>query len=166
MMRSPSAPSTRRQHTLTRVHVTWVAKKREHWLRFGRVVDEQIISRSQSIKSLRAGSIFALIRWDANDYGTIFSAIDILRAVHPSEPFTTCPDVDPGGESLLSLTGWPKVEQVLRAIDAVEAAGVDPCEASPHHWRHVHQRIAAGLQPRIYTMERHIAWEKRREAGL
>lgn len=166
MMRASSSPSTRCQRALTHVHVTWVAKKREHWLRFGRVVDEQIISRSQSIKSLATGSIFALIRWDANDYGTIFSAIDILRAVHPGEPFTTCPDVDPGGESLLGLTGWPKVEQVLRAIDAVEAAGVDPCEASPDHWRHVHQRIAAELQPRAYTMERHIAWEKRREAGL
>ena len=166
MMRTSNAVPTRRQHTLTRVHVTWVAKKREHWLRFGRVVDEQIISRSQSIKSLAAGSVFALIRWDANDYGTIFSAIDILRAVSPSEPFTTCPDVEPGGESLLALSGWPKVQQVLRAIDAVEPAGIDPCEASPDHWRHVHQRISAGLQPRVYTMERHIAWIKRREAGL
>lgn len=166
MMRASSSPFTRRQHALTRVHVTWVAKKREHWLRFGRVVDEQIISRSQSIKSLAAGSTFALIRWDANDYGTIFSAIDIMRAVNPSESFTTCPDVEPGGDSLLSVTGWPKVEQVLRAIDAVEAVGVDACEASPDHWRHVHQRIAAGQQPRVYTMERHIAWQKRREAGL
>lgn len=166
MMQASSSSSTKRQHALTHVHVTWVAKKREHWLRFGRVVDEQIISRSQSIKSLAAGSIFALVRWDANDYGTIFSAIDIMRAVYPSESFTTCPDIEPGGESLLELSGWPKVEQVLRAIDAVEAAGVDPCDASPDHWRHVQQRIAAGLQPRVYTMERHIAWQKRREAGL
>jgi len=129
---SSPLPTSRRQY-LTQVHVTWLAKKREHWLRFGRVVDEQIISRSQSIKSLAAGSIFAFIRWDANDYGTVFSAIDIMRAVGPGEAFTTCPHVHPGGESLLALNGWPKVEQVLRAIDAVEAAGVDPCEASPDH---------------------------------
>ena len=51
----------------------------------------------------------------------------------------------------------------LAAIDAVEAAGVDPCDAAPDHWRHVHQRITAGHQPRLYTAERHTAWLKRRE---
>ncbi|ODU67332.1 MAG: glycosidase [Novosphingobium sp. SCN 66-18] len=160
----PPPPLPPRLRHCTQVHVTWIEKKREHWLRFGRVVDEQILSRSQAVKYIRPNSVFALVRWDANDYGTIFSAIDILRAVSAGEPFTTCPDIDPGGESLLELSGWPKVEQVLRAIDAVEAAGVDPCEASPDHWRHVHQRIAAGLRPRTYTMERHIAWKKRQEA--
>ena len=50
-----------------------------------------------------------------------------------------------------------------RLIDAVEAAGVDPCDAAPDHWRHIHNRIAAGHQPRLYTVERHSAWLKRRE---
>ena len=68
-----------------------------------------------------------------------------------------------GGDILLKIEGWPKVSQVLAAIDAVEAAGVDPCDAAPDHWRHVHQRIAAGQQPRLYTAERHTAWLKRRE---
>ncbi len=46
------------------------------------------------------------------------------------EPFSTLPFVRPGGELLLRLDGWPKVQQVLLAIDAVEAAGVDPCDAA------------------------------------
>jgi hypothetical protein len=54
---------------------------------------------------------------------------------------------------------------VLAAIDAVDAAGVDPCDASPDHWRRVHNRITAGLQPRPYTMERHCAWLRRMEIG-
>jgi len=45
----------------------------------------------------------------------------------------------------------------------VEAAGLDHCDAAPDHWRHVHQRITAGHQPRLYTPERHSAWLKRRE---
>ena len=89
--------------------------------------------------------------------------IDIVRAVGTGEPFTTLPFVRPGGDILLKIEGWPKVSQVLAAIDAVEAAGVDPCDAAADHWRHVHNRIAAGQQPRLYTIERHRAWLKRRE---
>ena len=86
-----------------------------------------------------------------------------LRAVAANEPYTTLPFVRPGGDILLKIEGWPKVQQVLAAIDAVEAAGVDPCDAAADHWRHVHNRIAAGQQPRLYTIERHRAWLKRRE---
>ncbi|WP_156448043.1 DUF2840 domain-containing protein, partial [Sphingobium sp. CCH11-B1] len=38
-----------------------------------------------------------------------------------------------------------------------------PCDAAADHWRHVHNRIAAGHQPRLYTIERHHAWLKRWE---
>ena len=73
------------------------------------------------------------------------------------------PGVTPGGEVLLRLSGWPKVERVIQAIDQVEALGIDPADACPDHWRHVHNRIAAGQAPRPYTLERHRAWLKRRE---
>jgi hypothetical protein len=51
---------------------------------------------------------------------------------------------------------------VLEAIAAVEAAGVDPCEAAGDHWRHVHNRLTAGESPRPYTAERHRAWLTRK----
>ena len=147
----------------THVELTWIEKRIEHWIRFGRVAKDEIVDRRRRIVCFRPGAIFAFVRWAANDYGTVSSRIDIVRAVGADEPFTTLPFVQPGGDILLKIEGWPKVSQVLAAIDATEAAGVDPCDAAPDHWRHVHNRIAAGHQPRPYTLERHRAWLKRRE---
>src|SRR6202047_4673535 len=71
----------------------------------------------------RTNSLFAYVRWAANDFGTVLSRIDILRAVAPGEAYSTVPFVRPGGEILMRLSGWPKVERVLQAIDAVDVAG-------------------------------------------
>jgi hypothetical protein len=46
-----------------------------------------------------------------------FPAWTSLRAVGPGERYSTVPYVRPGGESLLRVSGWPKVEKVLQAID-------------------------------------------------
>jgi hypothetical protein len=147
----------------THVELTWIEKRIEHWIRFGRVAKDEIVDRHRRIVSFRPGATFAFVRWAANDYGTVSSRIDIVRAVGAGEPFTTLPFVRPGGDILLKIEGWPKVQQVLAAIDLTEEAGVDPCDAAPDHWRHVHNRIAAGHQPRAYTLERHRAWLRRRE---
>ena len=48
----------------------------------------------------------------------------------------------PGGEILLRVDGWPKVERVLQAIDAVETLDIDPADAAPEYWRHLHNRLA------------------------
>ena len=165
-MSVPPSPMRHRQPSgdvMTRVELTWIEKRIEHWIRFGRIAKDEIVDRHRRIVSFRPGAVFALVRWAANDYGTVSSRIDIVRAVGAGEPFTTLPFVQPGGDILLKLEGWPKVQQVLAAIDATEEAGVDPCDAAPDHWRHVHNRIAAGHQPRAYTLERHRAWLKRRE---
>ena len=148
---------------LTHVELIWKQGRIEHWIRFGHTVREQILDRQRRVVSFAPASIFAFVRWAANDYGTVSSRIDIVRAVGVGEPFTTLPFVRPGGDILLKIEGWPKVSQVLTAIDAAEAAGVDPCDAASDHWRHVANRIAAGQQPRPYTLERHRAWLKRRE---
>jgi hypothetical protein len=132
-------------------------------IRFGRTADQRILDSRRRVLSFAPGSVFAFIRWAANDYGTILSRIDILRAVGPGECFSTVPHVRPGGESLLHLSSWPKVERVLQAIDAVEALGIDPAEAAPDHWRHVHNRLSVGEQPRPYTRSRHQAWLNRRK---
>jgi hypothetical protein len=68
----------------------------------------------------------------------------------------------PGGDILLRISGWPNVERVFQAIDAVEQLGVDPADACPDHWRHIHNRLAAGDAPRLYTREQHRAWLLRR----
>jgi hypothetical protein len=154
--------SERASDGLTHVELIWLEKRIEHWIRFGRDVAEQILDRRRRILSFTPNSVFACVRWAANDFGTVVSRIDVLRAVAPGEAYSTVPFVRPGGEILLRLSGWPKVERVLQAIDSVEVAGVDPVEACPDHWRHVHNRLTAGDEPRPYLRERHAAWLKRR----
>ncbi|AQS85503.1 DUF2840 domain-containing protein [Gluconacetobacter azotocaptans] len=148
---------------LTYVELTHIEKRVENWIRFGQEAQEQILDRRRRIFSFHPGSVFAFVRWAANDFGTIASRIDILRAVVPVEPCQTVPFVRPGAEILLRVAGWPKVEQVLRHIDAVEEAGIDACAVSLDHWRHVGNRLNAGEQPRPYTTARHRAWLRRRE---
>ena len=148
---------------LTHVTLVWQEGVREDWLRFGKPVAERVVDRRTRIESYDPGQVFALVRWAANDYGTVRSTLDIMRAVGRTEVYTTVPQVDPGGELLLSVHGWPRVRRVLALIDAVEAAGTDPCEAAPDHWRHVHNRLAAGQPPRAYAPARHRVWLRRRK---
>ena len=148
--------------TLTHVELIWLEKRIEHWIRFGHDVAEQILDRRRRILSFAPGSVLAYVRWASNDFGTVVSRIDILRAVHPGAAFSTIGYVRPGGEILLRISGWPKVERVLQAIDAVEQLGIDPADACPDHWRHVQNRLASGDEPRPYTRERHRAWLLRR----
>jgi len=150
------------QVDLTHVELTWIDKKIEHWLRFGRRVEQTILDRRRSVSSFMPGSIFGFVRWGANDYGTVVSRMDIVRAVEPGARFQTLPFVRPGGEILLRVDGWSKVERVLQAVDALEALGIDPADAAPEHWRSLHNRLAAGHEPSAYTRERHEAWLKRR----
>lgn len=148
----------------TLVELTWIEKRIEHWIRFGRKVHEQVVDRHHRVVGFAPNTTFAFVRWAANDFGTIISRIDVVRAVGAAEPFQTLPFVRPGGDILLKVEAWPKVERVLQLIDAVEALGIDPADAAPDHWRHVHNRLTAGHEPRSYTREQHHAWLLRRRA--
>lgn len=150
---------------LTQVECTWIAKHLEQWVRFGRIAAERIVDRKTRISMFRPGAIFALVEWSSNDHGTLASSISIVEAVVPGEPCTMHPLIRPGGEILLHIEGWPKVAQVLQAIDAVEVSGVEAADASPDHWRHVGNRVAAGLPFRPYTQARHEAWLRRKATG-
>lgn len=146
----------------TLVELTFQKQKVEHWIRFGRKSYERIIDRRRSVVGFAPDSVFAFVRWAAGEHGTVVSRIDIVRAVRRGEPFQTLPFVRPGGDILLRLSGWLKVQRVLAAIDTVDGLGVDPADASPDHWRHVHNRLTANQEPNAYTPERHAAWIGRR----
>jgi hypothetical protein len=150
-------------HTL--VELTWREKRIEHRIRFGRIVGEQRLDRHRRIVSFASGSVFAFVRWAANEYGTIISRIDIVRSIGAGEPYQTLPFVRPGGEILLRISGWPKVQRVLAAIDAIEAVGIDPPDVAPEHWRHLHNRISVNEPFRVYSHEQHRAWLLRREVS-
>ena len=148
---------------LTRVELTWVEGRTEYWIRFGQEAGTRILDGSRRVVSFRPGAVFAFVRWAANDHGTIISRLDILRAVAPGQSYQTLPFVRPGGEILLRISGWPKVERVLQAIDAIERLGIDPAAVSPDHWRHVQNRMTAGQEPRTYTPDQHHAYLLRRK---
>jgi len=160
--RGGPVPSSAPSDHLTHVELTWIEKKIEHWIRFGHDARETIIDRRRRILSFRPGKIFAFVRWASNDYGTIISRIDIVQAIAPGEAYQTLPFVRPGGDILLKIEGWPKVEEVLLLVDAIEAMDIDPVDAAPDYWRHVHNRLTAGHQPRAYGRDQHQAWLKRR----
>jgi hypothetical protein len=147
---------------LTHVELTWREGRVEHWLRFGSPAAEQRIDTQRRIASFAPGAVFCFVRWASNAYGTIVSRIDIVRVPGPGEAYQTLPFVRRGGELLLSIKGWPKVEKVLHAVDAVETLGLDPADAAPDYWRHVHNRLTVGQEPRAYAIDQHRAWLARR----
>ncbi len=156
--RSPVAGGLSDHRQLTHVTLVWHKGRREDWLKFGKPVASQIIDRRCRRESYCADQIFGLVCWAANDYGTTHSSLYIVRAVGVGEQAIPVPQVDPGGDLLLSVHGWPKVASVFRLIDAIEASGIDPCEVAPDYWRHIHNRIAVRDTPRGYSPARHHAW--------
>ncbi|WP_341863836.1 DUF2840 domain-containing protein [Gymnodinialimonas sp. 57CJ19] len=146
----------------TTVDLTWIEGRVERWIRFGRVAEETILTRADKRVAFEPGAIFALVRWSSNEYGTVESRLDILRAVKAGQRCSTVPYVSPGAGVLLRLSGWPKVEAALVAVDIVESYGIAPEDVCPNHWQHVHNRLTAGYEPRPYTPARHAAWLKRR----
>ncbi len=147
---------------LTHVDLLWIEERVENRIRFGRIDQRHVIDQHWRVVSFAAGSIFAFVRWAGNDHGTVESRIDILRAVAAGERYITVPDVHPGGDSLLRISGWPRVEKVLQTIDSIEALGIDPAEAAPDYWRHLHNRLSVGGRPQSYTQARHHAWLRRK----
>lgn len=143
------------------VRLIWIEKRIQYWLLFGQPFEETITDRRRKTACFKAGQVFALVRWKSNDYGTVFSAIDILQATSSGGDDTGIRAVKGHVLSHLSLIGWPKVRQVMEHVDAIRAQDIDPENVCPDHWQHVQSRIAAGEEPRSYSAERHAVWLKR-----
>jgi hypothetical protein len=149
--------------TPTDVDLTWIEGRLEQQLRFGRAVAERAGGPHKRIVSFRPGSTFGLIGCTVNDLGRIFWSLAIVTAVAPGAPFATHPGIAPGGDILLRLDDLDEIRAVCREIDMIEASGVDLCDVSPDHWRHIGSRLAVRLPFRAYGADRHAAWLRRRE---
>src|SRR5260221_4274773 len=123
---------------LTTVELVFDRNRIERWLRFGRAVGERLLDRRRRLILFAVDSVFAFVRWEGNDHGTVLSRIDILRACRAGEAMSTVPGITPGGEILLRLSGWPRVRRVFDLIAAIEVSGIDPAEVAPEYWRHAH----------------------------
>ena len=53
--------------TLTHVELIWLEKRIEHWIRFGHDIAEKILDRRRRILRFAPDSVFAFVRWAAND---------------------------------------------------------------------------------------------------
>lgn len=157
-LRTDGLPSA---HTI--VELTWREKQVERWIRFGKIAHEHRLDRHRRLVYFSPNRIFGLVRWAGNEHGTVIARIDIVRTVAPGEPCQTVPHIRPGADILLRIGGWPKVKIVLKAIDGIEARGIDPAEVAPEHWRHIHNRITTNEPFHAYSAEQHRAWLRRRE---
>lgn len=120
----------------TTVDLLWIKGRTERWIRFGRIVQDTLHSRSESTVGFDTGQVFAFVRWASNEYGTVESRIDILHAVQPGERCSTVPHVTPGGEMLLRLSGCRHGTSIL--VDGavvVEARERDRLDRPLPVWR-------------------------------
>ena len=161
-----AAPTDRRDPDLTFVELTWKEGRVEQWIRFGHPVCKERVDHHRCHFGFAPGAVFGVNRWAANAYGTVLSRFDILQAATPGTLMQTLPYLRPGGTLLLSTHGWPKVERVLQAIDVIDELGIDPADASPDYWRHLHNRLTTTQPAHPYTRLQHRAWLKRRSLGL
>src|SRR5215472_15499673 len=139
---------------LTTVELPWLERRIENHVRFGRPVSEKVLDRNRRVLSFAPGSVFAFVRWTSNDFGTVLSRVDILRAAIPGQRYSTVPWINPGGEILLRLSGWPKVE---RAVMQIESAGDEHAtsrrgamglmQIMPGTWVELSVRYGLGLDP-------------------
>jgi len=150
---------------IVQARLIWIEKRIQYWLRFGDPCFETIIDRRRKTVQFKQHDIFALVRWKSNDYGTVFSALDILQCVSGDGDQLDIRCVRGAVQSLLHLSSWHRVKQVFEHIDAIEALGIVPQNVCPDHWSHVQSRISSGDSPREYTIIRHKIWTERREYG-
>lgn len=155
---------------LARGALTWVELiddegRTERWIRFGAVVETHRVSASNRFVGFAPGAVFAYVRWACGPRGAVGARIDILQAVARGADRVAIPGVAPGALSLLRLNGWSRVRHALAVIDAVADTGVALEAVASDHWRHVHNRMTAGLAPQAYGAVRHRALKLRQGLG-
>ena len=99
---------------LTHVELMWLKKRIENWIRFGRTAEEHVLDRQRRLVSFAPGSVFAFVRWAANDYGTVVSRIDILRAVGPASATRPCPSCAPAEKACCALPAGRRSRKCCR----------------------------------------------------
>jgi hypothetical protein len=115
---------------------------------------------------LSSGSIFALCVGHPTTLGQFYPASISARGDPGATLFDGTLD-HARQESLLRLSGWPKVEQVLQLIDTVEALDIDPADAAPdlapRSQPTVGQRNTASMPPDPVTTPGSIGGGSRHE---
>ena len=149
---------------LTRVTILFLPERVNDRVRFGAPAAERIIDRRCRVELFAPGAVFAYVQWRANRYGTEHWRLWVLQAARAGERAETVPGIAPGAHIWLSTSSATKVTRALTLIDAIEAQALDPASLPENYWRTAHNRIAAGLEPRVYTSAEHS--ERQSRGGL
>ena len=149
---------------LTRVTILFLADRVNDRVRFGTRAAERIIDRRARIELYAPGAVFGYVQWRADRHGTQLWRFWVLQAATPGERAQTVPGIAPGAHVWLSAAGMARVTRALALLDAIEAGGLDPAALSESYWRTAHNRIAAGLEPRVYAPAEQA--ERQRRGGL
>ncbi len=143
--------------TRMRVSLAYVKDRVNVWLRFGQPTTEIVLDRWRRVAMFTPGAICCRVKWIGNDYGTALWQLMVLQAPTPFEDAQRIAGVLPGARILLRASGESQVKEVLGAIDAIEALGINPCITALTYWRTVGNRLAARQLLPEYTAERHAA---------
>lgn len=137
---------------LTKANLLYVEKEKTVKLLFGDPVaaEDQGFAPGSSKRTVyfKPGSIFGLELWAANDYGTAFWMVYILRAVWPGEKANRLPLVEPGAEILLSARGKGRVTKLLAWLARLDQDGIDLTKLPPGYFQAAHYSLKNGLEPR------------------
>jgi len=145
-----------------RVSLAYVEHRVNVWLRFGRPEREVVLDRWRRVAVFMPGAVCCRIKWFGNDFGTALWQLMVLQAPVPLDGMQRVSGVSPGACILLRADGEDRVKAVFAAIDAIEAAGIDPCGVAATYWRTVGNRLAARQPLPAYTPGRHAAHLARR----
>lgn len=147
---------------LTRVSLACVEPGLNIYLRFGEPARVVRLDRWHRVAVFLPGSVFCRIHWEGNDYGTVRWQLMVMQACALRDVMQRVRGVRPGARVLLHAEGPLQVRAVLPLIDAIEALGIAPADASPAYWGTLGNRLAARLPLPVYTAATHAAWRVRR----
>ena len=137
--------------SMTRVTVLFLRDRVNDRVRFGTPVAKRIIDQHCRVDLFAPDAVFCTVQWRANRHGTEHWRLWVVQAARPGERAQTVPGISPGAYIWLSTGGQAKVTCTLALIEAIEASGLDPATLPEGYWRTAHNRIAAGLEARVYT---------------
>jgi len=140
-----------------RVSLAFVEHRVNIWLRFGKPSRESVLDRWRRTVVFDLGAVCCRVKWLGNDFGTALWGLMVLQAPVSGAPIQRIGGVLPGAHLLLRVDDESGIKSVLRLIDDMEAAGIDPCTAALTYWSTLGNRLAGRQALPVYDIERHTA---------